>query len=159
MPPHFLSLQARSHFHATSCFAHNLPVLMNDTNCLSLFQPIHILAYTAASASPSTLSNHVDNETYPLTPLHWPNINTSVTLTCTSYRVQAASTNEWLATFDMLPFIPLHLLCTHLWPLVHWHESLPSPLQQNPLGHFTAFCLTFWHSTLIITTTTTTTTV
>jgi len=43
---------------------YNLPLIVNDTsllvssgtNCLNLFQPIRILASTAASASPSTLS-------------------------------------------------------------------------------------------------------
>jgi len=43
---------------------YNLPVIINDTsllvssgtNCLNLFQPIRLLAYTAASASPFTLS-------------------------------------------------------------------------------------------------------
>ena len=43
---------------------YNLPLIINDTsllvssgtNCLNLFQPIRILASTAASASPSTLS-------------------------------------------------------------------------------------------------------
>ena len=37
--------------------------------------------------------SHLGNKTYPLTPTsHWPNIHTSAT--CSSYRVQAASTNE-----------------------------------------------------------------
>ena len=47
------------------------------------------------------------------------------------------------ATFDMLPFIPLHFLCTHFWQLVHCNELLPTPLLQTPHGHLTAFCLTF----------------
>ena len=47
------------------------------------------------------------------------------------------------ATFDMLPFIPLHFLCTHFWQLVHSNELLPTPLLQTPHGHLTAFCLTF----------------
>jgi len=56
VPPHFLSLQDRTHFHATYCFtfAHNtLPLIINDTsllvssgtNCLNLFHPIRILAW------------------------------------------------------------------------------------------------------------------
>jgi len=51
----------------------------------------------------------------------------------------------------MQPFIPLHLLCTHFWQLVHCNELQPTPLLQTPYGHLTAFCLTFWRSPLIIT--------
>ena len=51
----------------------------------------------------------------------------------------------------MLPFIPLHFLCTHFWQLVHCNELLTTPLLQTPHGHLTAFCLTFWRSPLIIT--------
>jgi len=36
------------------------------------------------------------------------------------------------ATFDMLPFVPLHFLCTHFWQLVHCNELLPTPLLQTP---------------------------
>ena len=46
------------------------------------------------------------------------------------------------ATFDMLPFIPLHFLCTHFWHLVHCNELLPTPLLQTPHGHLAAFCHT-----------------
>ena len=52
---------------------------------------------------------------------------------------------------DLLPFIPLHFLCTHFWQLVHCNELLPTPLLQTPHGHLTAFCLTFTCSPLIIT--------
>jgi len=51
----------------------------------------------------------------------------------------------------MLPFIPLHFLCTHFWQLVHCIELLPTPLPHTPHGHFTAFCITFCYSSLIIT--------
>ena len=47
--------------------------------------------------------------------------------------------NRVWATFtffnDMLPFIPLHFLCTHFWHLVHCNELLPTPLLQTPHGH------------------------
>ena len=46
------------------------------------------------------------------------------------------------ATFYMLPFIPLHFLCTHFWQLLHCIELLPTPLLQTPHGHLTSFCLT-----------------
>ena len=55
------------------------------------------------------------------------------------------------ATFDMLPFIPPHFLCTHFWHLVHCNELLPTPLLQTPHGHLAAFCHTIWRSALIIT--------
>ena len=55
------------------------------------------------------------------------------------------------ATFNMLPFIPLHFLCTHFWHLVHCNELLPTPLLQTPHGHLAAFCHTLWRSPLIIT--------
>ena len=58
--------------------------------------------------------------------------------------------NEF-ATFDMLPFIPLHFLRTHFWQLVHCNELLPTPLLQTLHGHLAAFCLSFWRSPLIIT--------
>ena len=53
------------------------------------------------------------------------------------------------ATFDTLPFIPPHLLCTHFWQLLCRNELLP--LLLTPHGHLTAFCLTFWRSAFIIT--------
>jgi len=34
----------------------------------------------------------------------------------------------------MLPFIPLHFLCTHFWQLVHCIELLPTPPPQTPHG-------------------------
>ena len=51
-------------FHCTTTVLYNLPLIIKDmsllvssgTNCLNLFQPILILASTAASASPSTLN-------------------------------------------------------------------------------------------------------
>jgi len=54
-------------------------------------------------------------------------------------------------TLYMLPFIPLHFLCTHFWQLVHCIELLATPLPHTPHGHLTAFCVTFCHSPLIIT--------
>jgi len=51
---------------------YNLPFIINDTflcsgtNYLNLFQPVRILASTAASASPSTLN--MSPSTYPLSP-------------------------------------------------------------------------------------------
>ena len=62
---------------------HNLPVIIKDTSllvssgtsCLNLFQPIRILASTAASASPSTLSmsprqqNLSTNSNFALAPI------------------------------------------------------------------------------------------
>jgi len=54
-------------------------------------------------------------------------------------------------TLYMLPFIPLHFLCTHFWQLVHSIELLPTPLPQTLHGHLTAFCVTFCRSPLIIT--------
>ena len=56
-----------------------------------------------------------------------------------------------LITFDMLPFVPLHFLCTHFRQLVHCNDLLPTPLLQTQHGHLTAFCLTFGRSPLIIT--------
>jgi len=69
VPPHFLSLQARSHFlpcNIVLCtqLLYSLPLIINHisllvssgTNCLNLFRPIQILAFTAASASPSTIN-------------------------------------------------------------------------------------------------------
>ena len=35
----------------------------------------------------------------------------------------------------MLPFIPLHFLCTHFWQLAHGIELLPSPLPHTTHGH------------------------
>jgi len=46
------------------------------------------------------------------------------------------------ATFDVLPFIPLYVLCTHFWHLVHCNELLPTPLLQTLHGHLAAFCHT-----------------
>ena len=63
---------------------------------------------------------------------------------------QPVQMNDFI-TFDMLPFIPLHFLCTYFWQLVHCIELLPTPLLQTPHGHLTAFCITFWRSPLIIT--------
>ena len=51
----------------------------------------------------------------------------------------------------MLPFIPLHFLCTHFWQLVHYIELFLAPLPQTPHGHLSAFCITFWRSPLIVT--------
>jgi len=59
-----------------------------------------------------------------------------------------------LITLYMLPFIPLHFLCTHLWQLVYCIELLATPLSHTPHrphGHHAAFCNGFWRSPLIIT--------
>jgi len=50
----------------------------------------------------------------------------------------------------MLPFIPLHILCSHFWQLVHCIELLQTGLPQTPHGHLAAFCISFWRSPLII---------
>jgi len=47
-------------------------LVSNGTNCLNLFHPIQILAFTAASASPSTLNISPRYQNYPLPPdLRW----------------------------------------------------------------------------------------
>jgi len=67
------------------------------------------------------------------------------------------------ATFDMLPYIPLHFLCTHFWQLVHCNELLPTPLLQTPTwqiiwpqncplhpkryGDYLSLCFVFSHCT------------
>ena len=63
-----------------------------------------------------------------------------LTLLVTGFK-QPLQMNDF-ASFDMLPFIPLHFLCTHFWQLVHCIELLPAPLLQTSHGHLTAFCLT-----------------
>ena len=40
------------------------------------------------------------------------------------------------------------LLVYPFWQLVHCNELLSTPLLQTPHGHVTAFCLTFWRSSL-----------
>jgi len=57
-------------------------------------------------------------------------------MTCTDYRIRAASTKNNLITLYMLPFIPLHFLCTHWWQLVHCIELLPTPLPHHPLLNY-----------------------
>ena len=47
-------------------------------------------------------------------------------------------------------FIPLHILCTHMWQLVDCIELLPTPLPHTPHGHLTAFCTGFWRSPLTL---------
>ena len=46
--------------------------------------------------------------------------------------VTACQQPSFIATFDMLPFIPLHFLCTHFWQLVHCNELLRTSLLQIP---------------------------
>jgi len=46
-------------------------MLSNSTNYLNLFHPIQILAYTAASASPSTLNTHTHNHFTALFDFVW----------------------------------------------------------------------------------------
>jgi len=90
---------------------------------------------------------HLSNKTYPLTP---DCIDTCES--CTGFWNHAASTNKCLHHYVyMLPFIPLHFLCTHFWQLVQCIELLPTPLPHTLSGHLTAFCINFCHSPLIIT--------
>jgi len=65
-------------------------------------------------------------------------------------KIHVTSTNVFI-TLYMLTFIPLYFLCTHFWQLVHCIELLPMPLPQTPHDRLTAFCVTFYHSLLIIT--------
>jgi len=72
--PHFLFLQARSHFHATYYFAHNrctisvslwmtTLLVSYGTNCLNLFHPIQILASTTEHfQSPSTFNTSLKKQ-------------------------------------------------------------------------------------------------
>jgi len=65
---------------------------------------------------------HLNNKTYPLTPdLHWHHH-----ASCTDYWTHATSTNKInvFITLYMLPYIPLHFLCTYFWQLVHCIELL-----------------------------------
>jgi len=116
-------------------------LVSNSTNCINLFHPIRILASTAASASLSTLNMSPKlNETYPLTQdLHWH----QYLHLCILHQLPL-QTNVFI-TLYMLPFFPLHFLCTHFWQLVHCIELLPMPLPQTPHAHLTAFCITFCH--------------
>ena len=50
----------------------------------------------------------------------------------------------------MLPFIPLHFLCTYFLQLVHCIELLPRSLPQTSHGHLTAFCVTFCRSLILL---------
>ena len=43
-----------------------------------------------------------------------------------------------LITFYMLPFIPLHSMCTHFWQLVHCIADTPTPLLHTPQSHLAA---------------------
>jgi len=79
-----------------------------------------------------------------------PYIHTLVRPALVSRFKQPLQMNDFV-TFDMLPFIPLHFLCTNFWQLVHCNELLPTPLLHTLHGHLTAFCLTFCRSPLIIT--------
>jgi len=63
---------------------------------------------------------------------------------------QPLQTNDFIALY-MLPFIPLHFLCTHLWQLVHCIELLTTPPTHTPHDYLVAFCTGFWSSPLIIT--------
>jgi len=106
---------------------YNLPITINDmsllvsngTNCLNLFHPVHILASAAASALPFILK--MSPETYPLTPnVHWHQYLHLCILwwlldSCNLYKQNV------FITLYMPPFIPLHVLCTHFWQLVHQH--------------------------------------
>jgi len=75
VPPHFLFLQARCHFHATYYFAHNcctVSLSSSDINCLNIFQPIRILAAQLRQQVHPHSTCHLNSKTYPLTPdLHW----------------------------------------------------------------------------------------
>jgi len=68
-------------------------------------------------------TSHLNNKTYPQTPdLHWHQyLHLSVL-----YQLLDSH------NLYMLPFIPLHFLCTHFWQLVRCIELLPTPLPQIP---------------------------
>jgi len=136
---------------------YSLPLLINDisllvsngTNCLNLFHPIQILASTAASASPSTLNisprqqNLSTTSKFALAPIS--KLERPVLITGFKQSLQI---NDFI-TLYMLPFTPLHFLCTHFWQLVHCIELLPTPLPYTPNGHHAAFCTSCWRSPLI----------
>ena len=127
---------------------YSLPLLINDisllvsngTSWLNLFHPICILASTAASAFPSTLNMSpkyhklFTNSRFALAP-----ISTLVRPVLVTGFEQPLQINDFI-TLYMLPSIPLHFLCTHLWQLVHCIELLPRPLPHTPHGHLAAFC-------------------
>jgi len=70
--------------------------------------------------------------------------NIHTCMTCTDYRIRATSTKMTI-TLYMLPFIPLHFLCTHFWQLVPCIKLLPTPLPHTPHGHVAAF----WNTKLL----------
>ena len=130
---------------------YNLPLVIkdmsllvsSDTSCLNLFQPIRILPPQLHQHLHPHSACHLGNKTYPLTPnFALAPISTLLRPALVTGFKQPLQMNEF-ATFDMLPFIPLHFLCTHFWQLVHCNELLLTPLLQTPHGHLTAFCLTF----------------
>jgi len=133
---------------------YSLSLLINDisllvssgNNCLNLFHSIRILASTAASASPSTLSispwsqNLSTTSRFALAP-----ISTLVRPVLIKGFEQSLQINDFI-TLYMLPFIPLHFLCTHFWQLVGLHriKLLPTPLPHTPHGHHAVFCISSW---------------
>ena len=62
------------------------------------------------------------------------------------------------ATYDMLPFIPLHFLCTHFWQLLLLHCNELSPMTASypvrvitlPINHASAIVITWLSLSLII---------
>ena len=99
-----VSLPCNILFHTQLLY--NLPLISNDTslllshsaNCLTLFQPIRILATTAAWALPSTLKQQNLST------------NSSFALASTSTPVRPASTNKWLHHFRHATFYTTTLL-------------------------------------------------
>jgi len=134
----FSFLTGQVSIHATYYFAHNcwcLPFIVNDisklvctgTNCSDLLHPLRIVSSAAVVASPSML-NYLNSKTYfrfalaPVFTFVWP-----VLVTGFKHPLQI----KVFITLDMLPFMPLHFLCTHCWQIVHCIELLPTPLPQN----------------------------
>ena len=114
--------------------------------CLTAIQ--HTASHTAAVQPPC------HNQWYVLIGKQWYQlpefIHSRFALAPISTLVQPAQVTRFrqplkinnFITLDMLPFIPLHFLCTHFWQLVHCIELLltPLPLPQTSCGHLTAFC-------------------
>ena len=127
VPPHFPFWRSRSHFHATYYFTHScctisLSVTINDislllcngTNCLNLLHH-HLRLHSVVSMSPKW-QNLSTNSTFALTPM-----STLVHSVPVTGFIQLLLANVFI-TLYLLPFIPLHFLCTHFWQLVHCIE-------------------------------------
>ena len=99
---------------------YNLPLIINDTslfvssgtNCLYLFQFEFWPPQLHEHLNPHS-AFHLGSKTYPLTPnFALAPISTLLRPALVTGFKQLLQMNEF-ATFDMLPFIPLHFLCTH----------------------------------------------